>query len=194
MQYYLNDNPVENVYHVKGTAEWTATSLDALGTAFENWENTTAKVLRGDSCQLHAVIAIALFAEDGPIAFSSVAIDGTHAFELLPSNVTLAVKWTTAHRGRSFRGRSYWIGLTVHEQSSTDPNQIDPAQATNILNAYNTLLITALPNGGQMVVLSYANDCTWRTTGLATPITKVSLTDPIFDSQRRRLPAHNIHH
>lgn len=194
MKYNSGGQVCENVYHVLGASEWTTTTLGALGVYFENWENTLGKTRRGTSTQLQAVICVALVTEDGPAVFSAVAIDGTEPYELLPNNVTLAIKWTTNKRGRSYRGRTYWIGLSLGDQSSVNSNQIDSGRATDILNDMTTLMTGTKPNGGQLVVLSYANDCTWRTTAEPTVIVAATLTDPVFDSQRRRLPAHNIHH
>lgn len=194
MQYFCENIPCENVYHFLGAAEWDSTSLAALATYCENWESATGSHRRGTSVQLHATIAAALVSESAAVIVSSVSIDGTVASELLPNNVTLAIKMNTNRRGRSYRGRTYWIGLTRADQSAGDSNMIDPSSATVILNAMNSLMVGAIPNGGQLAVLSYANDCTWRAAGVATVVTRMELTDPVFDSQRRRLPAHNIHH
>lgn len=194
MQYYLDDQPVENVFHVKNSTEWTLTTLGALGTIFENWETAVGKFLRGNSTQLHAVIAVALVTEDGLAVVSAVAIDGTRTSVQLPNNCSFAIKLNTGHRGRSFRGRTYWIGITEDQLASSTSNQIDGSHALQLRAAVETLMGDIEAGGFTPVVLSYANDCTWRTAGVATPITAVELTDFFVDSQRRRLPAHNIHH
>lgn len=194
MRYSLAGQEVENVYHVQGTSPWTVTTLGALGTYFENWENTHMAATRGDSTQLHEVLTVDLTVVDGGLVVSSITIDGTDTAEQLPNNVTIAIKHQTDTRGRSFRGRTYHVGLTQDMRSSVDVNRLDPAMATTILTRMTFLLTTAMPNGGKLVVLSYANDCTWRAAAVATIVTGFSFTDTVFDSQRRRLPAHNVHH
>lgn len=194
MTYLLDGQTVENVYHVKGSSEWDATTLDALTTAFENWETTHGTVMRGTDAILISVTAEALFIEDGPVFFSTVSISGILTNDLLPNNVTIAIKWVTGIRGRSFRGRTYHIGVTNDMVTTSGPNHINGAWVTGLLNHYGALLLVTYPNSGQLCVVSYAHDCTWRSAGVATPIIAARLTDTVLDSQRRRLPSHNIHH
>lgn len=183
----------ENVYHVKGSSEWTATTLGALGTDFENWETTYAKGSRHSSVTLVEVKVIALASADGAFVTSSVSITGTAAGVELPNNDTIAIKAETGLRGRSRRGRTYWIGLSTDMTDTLNRNQLLSAWQTALLNVMNQLLITPFTNSGQLVVCSFSANNAWRTTALTTPVTKYVLSDVVLDSQRRRLPAHNVH-
>lgn len=192
MRYLQGGEPVENVYHVKGTSEWTATTLGALATAFENWEVAHAQSRRHSTTTLLSVKAIALVAADGAFIISSVDIVGTATGIELPNNATIALKAETGLRGRSRRGRTYWIGLSTDMTDSLNRNQLVDAWRIALLDAMNQLTITAFPNGGQLVVASFAANNAWRSTALLTPITGYTLTDVTIDSQRRRLPHHNV--
>lgn len=194
MKYTEEGQVVENVYHVLGTAEWDATSLDALTADFETWETANARLDRGDAVILIEVTAVALFTQDGPLFVSSVSIQGSVAHTLLPNNVSIALKWGTGIRGRSFRGRTYWIGLTENMRDTADTNKLGIDAITEIKARGDALLITPFANGGKLAVVSYQHDCAWRSSGLATPIINCGFTDHVFDSQRRRLPSHNVHH
>lgn len=110
-----------------------------------------------------------------------------------PNNVTLAVKWGTGLAGRSFRGRTYHIGLVITQVDTND--NVVASELNAIVGAYDALR-TALDNatlGVEMVVVSRYSGVDAnhkpipRVTGITTPISGVS-ADPVTDSQRRRLP------
>lgn len=193
MRYLLADQQVENVYHVLGTAEWDATTLGALATAVENWEVAHAQNRRHSSAVLVSVKVIALVAPDGAFIESSVTIRGTATGSELPNNCTIALKASTGLRGRSRRGRTYWIGLSTDMQDSSNKNQLGDAWRTALLDAMNQLTIVPFPNGGVLVVCSFQHNNAWRSAALTTPIIGYGLADVTLDSQRRRLPAHNVH-
>lgn len=184
---------VENVYHFTGGAEWDTTSLGALGIAFENWETAHGSAIRNTNTALFKLLIVDLAVADSFLVVSTATIDGTVASEPLPNNVSLAVKWTTNKRGRSFRGRTFHIGLCEAMRDSTDHNSINTGFETSLLFVYDALLTTAWPNGAVPVVASSRTGGAWRTTGVTTPIIAANLTDLVFDSQRRRLPFHNVH-
>lgn len=192
-RYFLSSQPVENVYHFTGTADWTSTLLAALSSAFIAWEVANARAHRGTATQLHEVVSVDLTATDSEWDASTTATDGTLADVQLPNNCSLAVKAITAKRGRSFRGRTYWIGLVEGDLSSTDANTIANSRAAAIQAAMRSLLTTTWPNSAVPVVASRRHNGAWRTTGLTTPIKDYVLTDQVIDSQRRRLPFHNVH-
>lgn len=188
----------ENVYHVQGGAAWTLSSLNALAAEVVTWEGTNARNQRHDNVELLHVTAVDLTSATGlqvdystglPIA--GVATGGE------PNNVTVAIKHTTGHRGRSFRGRSFWIGLYA---SVITQNQITAPMITALVANMNALdSLFAGVNSGQMCVTSKYHGVdpitgkpVPRATGVSTPIIGFTV-NPTLDSQRRRLPEHNRH-
>lgn len=109
-----------------------------------------------------------------------------------PNNVTLAVSFRTASRGRSFRGRNYIVGLTTDQIAQ---NRMTDEFVTIWQNVYNALLAVATDSAVVWVVVSrfhgvesITHDPIPRITGITTDVTNVVITDNIVDSQRRRLP------
>jgi hypothetical protein len=103
----------------------------------------------------------------------------------LPNNVSLAMSLRTGLSGRSFRGRSYIVGLT---QGAVVGNTVNTSEIAALLTAYETLRVPPTDGAWQMSVVSRFNGGAARTVGVATPVTQVIVTDATVDSQRRRLP------
>lgn len=101
----------------------------------------------------------------------------------VPNNVAIVTTFQTALRGRSYRGRAYWPGLSLGQLD--DAVTIDPAEAADI-DAEWELLNTQIPPEFTHVVVSYQNGGVARTTAARTPVTSYR-TEQFLDSQRRRL-------
>lgn len=102
----------------------------------------------------------------------------------MPTNVTWTVKWTTGRTGRSYRGRTYHIGLGYGMVANDD---VIEATALAILGHYQDFLDDMTAAGDDMVVVSNYSNGVQRTTAVVTPVTGVSYADLHLDSQRRRL-------
>lgn len=192
MIYTAASERVENVYHVVGSTPWDAAGLAALTTYFVGWENGTAKLLRSDNVVLVLVRAIDMSSVSGAEVETTEAITGSIGTGHLPNNVTISIKANTGLRGRSYRGRTFWIGV--------NDSQLDPSgqgmlatPLNSIVSALNNLRGGVIPNSGKMAVVSKRNGGVPRTTGVATPIIEYVAIDPNIDSQRRRLIGHNRH-
>lgn len=193
MIYGLGENTSENVFNVLGGAPWTITTLTNLISAFAGWEADVGSLLRSHQFGLEKIVATDLTTQTSSsvVSTAGLPINGQVIANAYPENVTFAVKANTNLRGRSYRGRTYWIGLW---EDIIVVDQISPTTAANIVAALNNLLTLMTPvNAGQMVVASRQNNGVRRTTGVATPITHYSYVDLTSDSQRRRLPGHNRH-
>jgi hypothetical protein len=101
----------------------------------------------------------------------------------LPNNVTYAVSWRTGLRGRSFRGRTYAIGLA---KGHVLESSIHPSAMPDIAMAWHHFRSMA-GEGWTFVVVSRFSGGGPRSIGVATPVYTFSI-DPNLDSQRRRLP------
>lgn len=179
----------ENVFHalVSGGAAPTVTQMQTLATAVETWERNFGVNNRHQSCSLVLIRVRDLSTQSGP-AIEHVPVPppvGTGAGEPEPGNVTVAIKWNTALSGRSFRGRTYHVGLP---HNYVNGNQLAAGIQAGLVNPYGALLTGINESGAnaQMVVLSYAHLKFWRDAAVATPITNPTV-DPNLDSQRRRL-------
>lgn len=194
MVYGTHGGIAENVYHVKGTG--TVTDQDLLATklmdAMVAWDASDASVYRSNEIPLSHVRVRDIGQQSGPAWERAVSQFGQQASPALPDNVTLAVKWVTARSGRSYRGRTYLVGLPIaaatqdHVTDVMVPNI--PVHYTNLVGVVSGLdvLGTGLASA-QLVVVSASSNKAARATALCTPIVKAVLADGNLDSQRRRL-------
>jgi hypothetical protein len=202
MLFTASTQPCENVYHVLlGTAPTPASMLTLAG-LFDSWDSTHLSGARSTQTFLQKVIARDLSTAGAPAVEFDVSPSrvGTAGGNPQPNNVTLSIEWRTGFTGRSFRGRTYHIGLADSGLGS-DAQEVTSIYAANILAVYEALLTTVgTTSSQQMVVLSRYHGVDPvtkrpipRAAGVATPITNCVLADPFIDSQRRRLPNHNRH-
>lgn len=190
--YFQGTEKVENVFHLQGAAAWSeSTIIAALGT-YSTWEAAWAASRRASNVNLTLLVGRDLTTATSLSLEQVEDLAGTDTGQHLPNNVTVAIKAVTGFRGRSFRGRTYWIGLTA-TYLEANGSFINATEAGRLIDAMNALRTAAWPNSAQLVVFSRRHDNAWRTTGVATPIERYVLTDEVVDSQRRRLPGHNIH-
>src|SRR5690606_35269628 len=137
---------------------WDPDSLGDLAEALLLWEDTSAKGRRSNQITCIGVECRDISVQDSFVV--SVAaippIQGGVNSPVLPANVTLAVSLRTPFAGRSFRGRTYWIGLP---EGAVNGDFVGPSTAQNILNTVKALIEDVpQPLNAQLVVVSrYAN-------------------------------------
>lgn len=176
----------ENVFHVKQAAPFDAAALASVAAAFVSWHGANLKTMQVSTCSLIKIIATALDSESAPgIEYATgLPVVGTRGNAAMPMNVTVAVKWLTALRGKSFRGRSYHIGL---DDQDVTLSALPPASVSAMRGAYFPLIAATAGWVPGLVVVSYRTNNEDRMTGLASEILDCSV-DSTVDSQRRRLP------
>jgi hypothetical protein len=179
---------VQNVYHFKAAdGTWDVAGLHQLAGTFKNWWNSEMRPAASNTLTLRSIIVEDLSAGGQAIEHvDGLPSTGTNTNAPAPNNVTFSVKWGTGLRGRSFRGRTYHLGIVSNDYSG---NTISPGSLSAYLGKYNALRIT-LDNfslAGDFCVLSETEDKAPRAAGICTPITGCSI-DPTLDSMRRRLP------
>lgn len=185
--YHLNEDCV-NVFHIKRTGlSMTVADLDALNALIKTWWIENVRGLVSASTVLWKLVATRLTVQnDVQRELFVTANDGTGtvSYPPMPGGTTCAISWRTANTGKSYRGRTYHIGLT---QAAVDGNNLNSGTQTALNEAY-----ADLPNAihtdtfNTMVVLSRRSNGSARTAAVATPITSVIVGSSI-DSQRRRL-------
>jgi hypothetical protein len=116
------------------------------------------------------------------------AVLGTGSGNPLPNEVAAVVTLRTALAGRSYRGRVYFSGAIVGENSA----------AGAIVSGFNTALVTFMTNvqtdmateGITLAVLSRPRPISIREplgyAGAITPVTAIVTRDTQWDTQRRR--------
>lgn len=188
-----NGDTAENIIHVhhKDDSAWSETQLRAMAVVIANSWTTNIAPWVNNGFTLAGIRVTDLTTLTGPSVLQSVSSAGTNTNEALPGGCTFAVKLSTGLRGRSYRGRVFFIGL-CDVRSAEDT--LTPAYVTAIQNGWNAILasINGVTNC-EMVVTSYCNSGNWRNPAVSTPVTVANSVDPFIDYQRRRATAHAVH-
>lgn len=186
LRYSWQNQQVANVFHVRSNAGWTAENLVLLGQTFVTWWDDAMRPLVSNTVTLNEVVCTDFSVEDGRgvIVTDGLPLTGALTEESVPNNVSLAVKWTTGFTGRSFRGRSYHVGLTIAQVTA---NAVDSTPLAAITAAWTLLRTRMIAADYELVVASRQFNNAPRTVGVVTPIIGTSV-DSTLDSQRRRLP------
>lgn len=180
----------ENVYNVSGAGGYTAGDIRTLLQLFISWWNVNLKALVPVNISLVNTIGTDLTTQNGLRVEESTGLPltGTEAGSPYPNNVALAIKWLTNSRGRSFRGRTYHVGLSSNNVSQ---NTVTGAHANALEAAYGQLITDLAAASYTLVVVSRYTNNMPRSNGVATPITGLSVNTTV-DSQRRRLPGRGL--
>lgn len=187
MHYDADGQNCYNVYNYFKTSGWTLDDLNGLGEALTTWEDTIAQPWRGNGVTFVGVHLTDLTTASSPATdfIPSVPIVGGRVNFNLPLNVTVATTFITGLRGRSYRGRAYWIGIT---EDMTNYNNLTTDATVAIEAAYAALQALVIgTEEADLAIVSRVSDKTPRTVGVATQVIQVK-TDNVLDSMRRRLP------
>jgi hypothetical protein len=186
MIYEVLGQRCENIFYAKQNSPFSEVTLTDLAEVFVTWFNAYGKQMTHSQCVLSKIVAKDLSSSSGSaiefIAGLPVAGEITTA-NPAPLNVTAAVSFGTASRGRSYRGRIYQVALVVTQFAG---NQLTTFYRGQLITAYGALVSAVTTAGFTMSVVSRFHNKLPRSTGVATTITSVSV-DINTDSQRRRL-------
>ena len=178
---------VENTTYWAFASAPTVAQMTTLVNAIEAWWVANYAPLVSAGVTLRETVATDLTTQSGAsVAFPAVGTPaGGNASAAMPNNVSLAVSFRTAKRGRSYRGRNYMVGIC---DSHVAGNTYDASFLGNVQDCYEALFPVQSTANAQWVVVSRYHDKVARTTGVATPIISVTITDATVDSMRGRLP------
>ena len=185
MFYTQDGQKIENTLYFDLGTEPTASNMAVLASEVSSWWEANVKANVSNTVTLRAIKVTSLASETSPAFELSVNVPGTGTSPAMPNNVSGVIKFLTAGRGRSSRGRNYIVGLM---DEAVLNNTIHTTTIANYITAYNKLRDSTIITSGTWVVASRMLNKEWRTTGLAQEITGVAFTDDKVDSQRRRLP------
>ena len=177
-----------NVFHVMGPSSVTVTDLETIAGIFVSAWNDHMKAVTTPDVSLDAVEVVDISTAGGlGIEYTTgLPLTGTSSGNPTPNNVTVATKLLTGRTGRSYRGRSYAVGLSTNNLG-TNAQTITSAMAT-VLSSFFAELITNLATSDfPLAVLSLFTGGAPRTSGVLTEVNGTS-TNLTLDSQRRRLP------
>lgn len=191
----LDDQKIENTLYFESANAPVFADMALLASNIVIWWDTSIAPLLPVDVVLREVVVTDLTSATGP-QYSS-ALDGSNAGTLgqpaLPNNVTLAVSFRTALRGRSFRGRNYVPALT---EGQVVNNTVNSSVLLDYTNAYNAIITEVAPSDGPwtwVIVSRYSGVDSEgkpipRVAGVTTPVQAAVIVDATIDSMRRRLP------
>src|SRR5215204_566757 len=183
---------VENTLWFLGDAAPDPTSMAALGGELIDWWVGGLATISNSGVALREVVVTDMSSAVGPQVTVTTGLPqfGEVVEEPLPSGNTLAVSFRTVNRGRSFRGRNYFVGLS---RTQIDGNVVVGGFPGSLVTAYESLNASATLAGYTWVIASRFSgvdadgDPIPRVAGITTPVTSVLVADLRVDSQRRRL-------
>lgn len=191
MRYACMGQTIENVWYFTRSGGYDATSLDDLNGAITTAWTAEMRPQLPPGITLVDITSTDQSVISGAQDIDSVAVAGSNASPAFPDpGATFSIKFGTGLSGRSYRGRMYWPILI---DGLVTNGLLDAAYAGALRSAVDDMFSAILVDtADQHVVVSYANDCEWRTTGVKTPVTSYSYVDLAVDSQRRRLVGRGI--
>lgn len=185
MRFTQDGQKVENVFHVERDDSDSPAGRLTVATYFLDWWTAEMQTLVAAEVQLREIFVTDLGVEFGGTStlVPLTTTTGANVNGAMPNHVTLAVSARTNRSGRSYRGRSYFIGLTNNVVTGS---RVSSAAVAAIQAAYNTLQTTYIEQG-VLGVLSRRNAGVVRPTAVLEPIVQWVIVDDAIDSQRRRL-------
>jgi len=114
---------------------------------------------------------------------------GTADGETLPANVSAVISLKTPYRGRSYRGRIFFVGLTVNQTLGSKVDDDVRSALDASFDYWDLLDVSGEPYA--LVVLSRFTNKAPRTTGIHTDVQRFA-TSIVCGSQRRRLPGRGM--
>lgn len=177
-----------NVFHVRTDTPGDLGTLETIGGVFAAWWIDHLAPISTNAISLQAVeVTDVSVASGAGIEYTDgLPVAGSDNTGTMPNNVAVAVKLASGLTGRSFRGRSYYPGLSYTSLNS-DKQTITTTMQTALKTIFEGLLADLVAEGMNLVVQSLFTGGAPRAAGVITDIGSVSV-NPTLDSQRRRLP------
>lgn len=185
---------VRNVFHVRSDVAIDEALLNTCAQVFKNAWIDRLKGMNTPDVSLNSIMVtdISVVGGLGVEYTTGLPQVGTLAGFALPNNVTVATKLTTGHTGRSYRGRSYFVGIG-NDLLLADRQHIADSLRLALGNFFADLLVNLPTDGMHLAIASRYSGVDAngkpipRTAPFLTDVTG-AVTNTTVDSQRRRLP------
>jgi hypothetical protein len=180
---------IENRIMVNMLTAPTAPEMSDLVDLAINWWDSAASVQMSSTVALTEVVATDMSTLNGIqiSAAPGTPVTGVDNSGAKPNEVSFCVSLRTGNRGRSARGRLYWLAITNDQMQ--DANNMKSAKANDIIGACNVLREDIATAGWQWSIVSYRTNNAPRPGGpVYFPITTCIYTDLLVDSMKRRKP------
>lgn len=176
---------LQNQMYVTKPSGGAEVGLFDVAQAFGDWVGNSWATVASETAILNSIIVTDVTVEAGAqVTFVPIGtLSGDLSVPPLPTGTTITASWRTGLSGRSYRGRTYHIGLV---EDQVNGNELAEARRTQIVAAYSTLIADLITLGAPLAVCSRFTNNAPRAAGILTPI-NVVIVEPYIDSQRRRL-------
>jgi len=173
-----------NVYHVFDDLPGNAAHQEVVAAVFADWfHNHAATVMSNDWALAEITVTDASVADGTQTVFVTGLPDsGARDDRSNAANVAMTITWTTAHIGKSRRGRTYVVGIP---EADTGVAVFDETERALAEAAYGDLLTALVGISDSLVVASYFTGNAPRTEALLTPITGVRANSRVHTQRRR---------
>lgn len=170
---------------------WSVAALASLTAGFYSWWTAEMKPLQSSKVALREIVATDLTTQIGS-SYTLVPPGtnvGDNLNEALPGCVTFTVNFKTPERGRSYRGRNYFVGMVDSYLDSNNRNLVDSTFAVSLVSAYVAMaeMLENLTTNAQHVVLSKYTGGAARPFAIHTQVNTYRYADLFVDSRRPRL-------
>ncbi len=188
VRYLYHGQQVQNTLYATGVPTTDSGALFSLaGSLYSAWETFVLPNLVS-ALTLTEVNAVGLGSETDPsVTFTGdpPATGGVVGLGL-PANAAFVIKFGTAQRGRSSRGRIYLVGLRA---DSVVDSVLDAGYADALRDSVRDAIFDAFTSQALThVIVSRFSGGQPRAQGVTLPVISYPFTDLALDSQRRRLP------
>lgn len=183
---------VENVLYVRreDQNELGFADYEAIAAFYETLWDSTQSALQANSVVFREVYITDLTTATSPTWVRAVNGSGTSGSGLA-TNVTLTTTFITSERGRSSRGRNYWVGIPL---AGVNGNLVDAGYAFSILAYYDAMKLGLSTEGVgyEHVIVSRRANYQWRNEAVVSPVIGYRHANLYVDSQRRRLTGRGL--
>lgn len=184
-----NGQNIENRFMINNLSPVDAGALQEIATDVWDWAELVYFPLLVDQVHLREVVTTDLSEQNGeqytyaPDATTNGVLTGTN----LPNEVSLCVSLRSTSRGRSARGRMYFLSIDAEQMA--DSNNVTNTFATAAAAAVQNLIAAMVTAGRQLTIVSYFTNNAPRVGGpVYFPVTTAVVVDTVVDSMRRRKP------
>lgn len=176
-----------NRYYCATESVPTETDLDDLATTFSDWWEEQLGPYTAPNWSLVAINLRAMNEEFGieQVYTTGLPSAGSAADTALPNQVSYTITWLTGLVGRSFRGRTYGIGLR-ESAVAAGHKQLIPTAVSALHDRYDALRSALETAGHALQVVSYVTGGVPNDPAVTTAVIATRANFPLA-TQRRRL-------